>query len=365
MFCSKCGNELSEGAKFCGKCGAQVKAKSPQANQAGYRPVMETNAGKQEKKTTVAVIDTVKKKMADYIDTWKNWKKLKDNEKYIWFGVHGGIVLAICCIVVVLTIFSGSRSQRKAGDMLVLEQENTDGGIEMEIKEEEIAWDENEDSSVNEYEELEEEKTYPELEVVNGTCEAGGSCFFGSYPISKEAGSENMEWIILEVTDNKILVLSKYLLPERMEFNNVLDLYTVARWDACSLRAWLNNFFYNDAFTEDQKSAIITTQVGGYDNRIGGDSNYTNDKVFCLSTEEAYSYINNYGSLTGTFYDTGIAEDWWLRTEAETDAQMLGRCAAFVNQDGRVKKSGDHNYTLLGVRPAMWIDLNMVSIVSR
>lgn len=26
MYCKDCGNELSEGAKFCGKCGAQVDA---------------------------------------------------------------------------------------------------------------------------------------------------------------------------------------------------------------------------------------------------------------------------------------------------------------------------------------------------
>ena len=45
MFCSACGNEISEGAKFCGSCGAPVTAKSEEsASSAVQQSTNEHNA---------------------------------------------------------------------------------------------------------------------------------------------------------------------------------------------------------------------------------------------------------------------------------------------------------------------------------
>ena len=38
MFCSKCGNQVADGAAFCDKCGAQLNAQPPQAPQQPQQP---------------------------------------------------------------------------------------------------------------------------------------------------------------------------------------------------------------------------------------------------------------------------------------------------------------------------------------
>ena len=97
-------------------------------------------------------------------------------------------------------------------------------------------------------------------------------------------------------------------------------------WETCSLRKWLNEYFYNNAFTSDEKGAIKTNTV---DNRskygsFGG--NDTNDNVFLLSEKEVEEmsekamqseaslfalYKGVYNSDQGNGVRIGY---WWLRS---------------------------------------------------
>ena len=101
---------------------------------------------------------------------------------------------------------------------------------------------------------------------------------FGSYPQSDASGNakEPIEWIVLERDDNKALLLSKYILDCKCYENSV---YTKT-WETCTLRAWLNNQFYGNAFSSDEKNKIVTTNVisGDKYGTNGGDN--TNDKIF-------------------------------------------------------------------------------------
>jgi len=45
MFCSKCGTENPEGAKFCSKCGAALSAAAAPAEVAANKPEAETSVG--------------------------------------------------------------------------------------------------------------------------------------------------------------------------------------------------------------------------------------------------------------------------------------------------------------------------------
>ena len=59
------------------------------------------------------------------------------------------------------------------------------------------------------------------------------------------------------------------------------------------MRQWLNNDFYNTAFNESDRKLIETTTLSNPDNPFGGKGgNNTDDKVFCLSMEEVYSYLD-------------------------------------------------------------------------
>ena len=197
----------------------------------------------------------------------------------------------------------------------------------------------------------------------------GDTIIFGAYEQDNNTGNgkEPIEWRVLAKEGNRILVISKYGLDAKA-YN---DIYTSTTWETCTLRQWLNNDFYNAAFSEEEKAAIPTVTVTAEDNAeystyAGKD---TNDKVFLLSIREANQYFSSdedrlcaptdYAIAQGAWtsdYTTGgrAAGSWWLRSPG-----MVSSIAAFVRSDGLVRYSGD--YVCRGssvARPALWIDLS-------
>ena len=77
-------------------------------------------------------------------------------------------------------------------------------------------------------------------------------------------------------------------------FNDVLYLNYACDYETSSIRQWLNNDFYNTAFTDSEKKEIGITALNndcfwtlsGYEDYEEFDSNPTNDKIFLLSYEE-------------------------------------------------------------------------------
>ena len=109
---------------------------------------------------------------------------------------------------------------------------------------------------------------------------------FGSYPQRDISGNikDAIEWIVLEKQENKALLLSKYILDckfydDRLNDSEKEDKYIP--WEECSLRNWLNEDFYNNAFNDDEKSKILITSL----------ANNKDDKVFILSLEEIKEYF--------------------------------------------------------------------------
>ena len=202
---------------------------------------------------------------------------------------------------------------------------------------------------------------------------------FGSYPQSDISGNRKdpIEWIVLDRQDDKVLLLSKYILDCKC-YNNELKAVT---WETCDLRKWLNNDFYNQAFNGSEQNKIQTTNVINSNNTEHGinGGNNTNDKVFCLSTDEVerYFYKSNMQNedkrraTRGTKYaknkdnmgkqlDVVIhkLDKWssgnsrfWLRSPGEN----LG-FASLVDYNGSLFGFGinvDSPYN--GVRPALWV----------
>jgi len=113
-------------------------------------------------------------------------------------------------------------------------------------------------------------------------------------------GKEAIEWRVLDIKGDKLLVISSYVL-ENKPFHSTLD--RDVTWDRCSLREWLNGIFYNEAFSANEKSKILTTNVkaessinelslangrSGTGSPVGSD---TKDKIFLLSIKEARKYF--------------------------------------------------------------------------
>ena len=106
---------------------------------------------------------------------------------------------------------------------------------------------------------------------------------FGSYEQDNDFanGKEDIEWQVLEVDGNRALLISRYALDCR----NFHDEFTDVTWETSAIRQWLNDDFFNTAFSEDEQERIeITTVIAEknpeYSTSPGND---TNDRIFLRS----------------------------------------------------------------------------------
>ena len=217
----------------------------------------------------------------------------------------------------------------------------------------------------------------------------GGIVKFGTYPQSADGGWQPIDWIVLDYDreNHRALLLSKYGLDNK-PYNSADKDVT---WETCSLRAWLNDSFFNTAFSMNEQKAILITTVANdasqcyRDFSTAGGRN-TEDRVFLLSYAEANLYLgvtyNNRNNMNSRAAPTPYAEasnniytsrsdktaegkgadDWWLRSPGYyqySGARGAKTGAACVGSSGNLSGSIVHNLHFL-VRPAIWLDLKSV-----
>ena len=181
-----------------------------------------------------------------------------------------------------------------------------------------------------------------------------GDCVkFGAYE------EKDVEWLVLEVKDEKLLVISKYALAAQEYHHDGVNPIT---WEKCDLREWLNNDFINKSFNANEKAMIPAVTVPAdknpeHNTRPG---NATQDKVFLLSIAEVEKYFDSDGARQCEANTWGIRTNddniavWWLRSPG-----CSGNFATIVGVTGELDKYGFFvDLEDIGVRPAMWIDLN-------
>lgn len=192
----------------------------------------------------------------------------------------------------------------------------------------------------------------------------GDYVFFGAYEQDNNTsnGKEEIEWLVLDKKDGKILVISKYIL-DCEKYQNDWNVYyhSTNTWDNSSLRTWLNEDFINEAFSSTEKSRIPTVTVSAEKNPSSY-SDYvsakeTQDKIFLLSYTEAEKYFSSDDAreCVRTNYATkkSSLDYWWLRTEG-----FFSDSPVTVSSSGQIlTKLGRDANSIEGVRPAMWIDL--------
>ncbi len=194
---------------------------------------------------------------------------------------------------------------------------------------------------------------------------------FGSFEQdgNTENGAEDLEWVVLDRRNDRVLLLSKYVLA-CMPYNNENAYLT---WEECSLRDWLNDEFIVAAFTDTDRQLLVEVKnKNNGNNKFETDGgNDTLDTVFLLSTEEASAYfheedarlMNGMGEPTQVAINQGISitdeegaetvySPWWLR-----GAGVYQNSAAFVETDGTVYENGAilDNTNFCGVRPVVWV----------
>ena len=103
------------------------------------------------------------------------------------------------------------------------------------------------------------------------------------------------EWLVLEVSDGKALVISEAILAER-SFHSDKSAVT---WETSELRQWLNGPFYDTTFTREEKDRIAKMTVKANNNPWYGTGagNDTVDSVFLLCVEELVGYLGDASEL--------------------------------------------------------------------
>ncbi|MBQ7848701.1 MAG: hypothetical protein IJ343_03130 [Clostridia bacterium] len=183
--------------------------------------------------------------------------------------------------------------------------------------------------------------------------------------------SEPLQWRVLKVEGNKAFVVSEYVLEGRVYHGRKEDV----NWATCDLRTWLNGWFLNAAFTQEEQQAILATQVDTPvhpDYPIKGFFRVRSmDKVFLLSYQEIMelmptrndrlAYATEWAGITASVARLADGKPWWwLRT---TGASLQNACYISNGGEGVIKEGPVNQMNTLygttgGVRPAMWIDLN-------
>lgn len=194
---------------------------------------------------------------------------------------------------------------------------------------------------------------------------------------------EPLKWQVLDPKTG--LVLSKSIIDSQAYSNTVYTNGTeayghTAYWNnasytnyannyaTSSIRKWLNEDFYNTAFTSTQKQNILPTTLDNkaYSaSRSEYDSVSTTDNIFLLSYSEtrnaSYGFTNSTGSTwtrravgtdyakaQGLFVTSNKCSDWYLRSAGDFSSIACG-----VNSDGFVSGYCGVSYTYVGVRPAL------------
>lgn len=197
----------------------------------------------------------------------------------------------------------------------------------------------------------------------------GDKVRFGTYEQDNDIsnGKEDIEWRVLAKENNRILVISDKALD--CQLYNVK--YDVVTWKTCTLRKWLNDDFFNSAFTDAEKMCIPIVTVSADKNpkysTYSGKT--TKDKIFLLSTKEAEKYFvddeerkcipTDYAIAQGVYTSdnhtiNGVGTCyWWLRSPGSIQS-----CATLVYADGVFSERGyDVDRSCSAVRPAMWITI--------
>ncbi|MBO4459293.1 MAG: S-layer homology domain-containing protein [Clostridiales bacterium] len=223
--------------------------------------------------------------------------------------------------------------------------------------------------------------TDPDSSPTYGSLWKGNYVYFGKY------NKEPIRFRVLDDSSDRFGGETLFLDSDNVLFEHVFDDAPYSKiWEECSLRKYLNNQFYNDSFTDTEKSAVWSSRADSHDypgdiidlmDYISTDyKSYTplkDDKIFVLDIEDVcnkkygYAYWDGMDSYSkkSNHQKTYPESDscWWLRS-AKTD---FSNSVAYVDQKGYFANSviqdpgSDPSSDIpIGVAPALNIDTDSI-----
>lgn len=228
-----------------------------------------------------------------------------------------------------------------------------------------------EDISVN----TDQQDTSTKEQLINEGLGWGAVISFGSYEQDNnlDNGKEPIEWIVLDVQEDQMLLLSKKILDAGYFNENEED--DTIYWDECTLRDWLNQNFVNEAFDVEEQNAVILSQVVTSEDSMYDTEALSNtqDKVFLLSIDEVDQYFKIAWGKSGHFYDNDIkaeateyAISKGLKSEEQRSAWYLRSTGLYglnsyscVTAKGGISTLLRSTENMKGIRPAIWVNFDV------
>lgn len=198
----------------------------------------------------------------------------------------------------------------------------------------------------------------------------GNTVIFGSYEQDNNTGNgkEPIEWIVIDQKGPNVLLVSKYAIDVR-KYNSSRDKVT---WATCSLRTWLNGSFMSNAFSKEQKEAIVLTDVSNQPSDGNpAFSTYgpnTQDQIFLLSYYEVKKYFptdrerqlenttytKEHGAEFGFVIKHGGEHCFWLTRSPGKSADEV----VIINESGSINECKSVDDSAMVTRPAFWLNTN-------
>ena len=185
---------------------------------------------------------------------------------------------------------------------------------------------------------------------------------------------EPVEWHVVNRLDNKIQLLSYYILDSQYfypstsqaEFEHNGKVGYTNNYELSHLRKFLTKYFYNWTFNNKEKATILLTEVDNSEGSTERENSYacdnTFDYVFALSCSEVTHYGlasdeyriggTDYAKSQGLHVNAGYSW-WWLRSPAADN----GEHAYYVNTSYGYNCYYFCDDAWEGIRPSVWIKL--------
>ena len=185
--------------------------------------------------------------------------------------------------------------------------------------------------------------------------------YMGTYPQNDPDMNESIEWLVLKKEEDRALLLSKYAL-DCQPYNPLMYSWNDVTWETCTLRVFLNDFFFDYAFMKSEKERIRTERLVNTDNGCCAGGNDTEDRIFLLSLDEVKEYIPDidtaesiptaHAKFNGAPTDLDGRSWAWLRSPGLSRGSAAG-----INYSGTLNYIGCPMDSPSAVRPAMWINI--------
>ena len=190
----------------------------------------------------------------------------------------------------------------------------------------------------------------------------GDTVLFGNYEQNNNTddGKEPIEWIVLDEDEDGLMLMSKDVITAHVYKEERVE----TTWEDSDCRAFLNNEFLTDAFSDQEKEDIrITHLVAESNPKFGTDAGSdTDDKVFILNVQQVMKYFpdpeerlcntNLYMKSMGVQPDENGHAAWGLRTPGKEQTTFV----ACARNSGYFIGTGDMEIELKSAGGGLYVD---------